>query len=49
MASALAAKSKLILDPDKARRHLILPDFPVGGDAAMLKAAVAPPAEPARP
>ena len=45
----LSHKSKLILDPDKARRHLILPDFPMGSDPALLKAAVAPPAAPARP
>ncbi len=52
LALVLANKPKLILDPDKARRrHLILPDFPLGGDAAMLKAAVAPPpaSEAARP
>jgi membrane protease subunit HflK len=51
LALVLSNKPKLILDPDKARRrHLILPDFPLGGDPAMLKAAVAPPpAEPARP
>ena len=43
LASVLANKPKLILDPDKARRrHLILPDFPLGGDSATLKAAVIP-------
>ena len=44
LALALSNKPKLILDPDRARRrHLILPDFPLGQDGAMLKAAVAPP------
>ena len=49
IATVLSHKPKLILDPDRARRHLILPDFPVGADPAILKATVAPPAEPARP
>lgn len=36
IAAILAGKPKLVLDPDKAhRRHLILPDFPLGQSAAI--------------
>jgi Cu+-exporting ATPase len=41
VAAVMAGKSKLVLDPAKAqRRHLILPDFPLGQGAAAIKAAL---------
>ena len=36
IASALAGKPKIILDPDKARRHLILQDTPIGAIPSIL-------------
>jgi Cu+-exporting ATPase len=37
VASTLAGKPKILLDPDKARRHLILPDFPLGRGTDAIK------------
>ncbi|MEO6807680.1 MAG: cation-translocating P-type ATPase family protein [Isosphaeraceae bacterium] len=44
LATILAGKSKVILDPAQAqRRHLIVSDFPLGASSPALKAAVAEP------
>ena len=44
-AAALAGKGKVLLDPDRAgrRRHLILPDFPLGSTPPALNAAISGP------
>jgi P-type Cu+ transporter len=42
LAATLADKNKVLLDPDKARRHLILSDFPLGQNPAALKATLTP-------
>jgi regulator of protease activity HflC (stomatin/prohibitin superfamily) len=44
IASALADKTKVVLDADKAHpRHLIVPDFPPGASPALNAAIAAPP------
>ena len=41
IASALAGKSKVVLDPDEAqRRHLVVSDFPLGEAPPALNAAI---------
>ncbi len=50
VASVLAGKTKVVLDPDKTRhRHLIVPNFPLGAGASAVSAATAPLPRPEAP